>query len=148
MIPKFSIRQMLILMVAVGVIATFMAGAYRENRIAFGLSVAIFGNILLFVVLAVVHWFAFGVATIWALKNPDNDNQLSYSTTGSPIENDQAGGSVGAEIVTAEAADENLIETKTVEVRAIETDSVETDSVETTTFEADSGSQQAGKDDV
>jgi hypothetical protein len=134
---------MLMLMVAVGVIATCMAGAYRGNRIAFGLSVAIVGNILPLMVLAAVHWFAFGVAAISALMNPVNEKQLSYSTTGSAIENDPGGGSVGAEIVTAEAADENLIETRTGEAKTIETDSVEA-----TSMEADSGSQQAGKDDV
>ncbi len=84
MIPKFSIRQMLLLMIAIGVIAACMAGAARGNKIAFGLSVAIVGSILPMLVMAVVHWFSLGIALLSTLTDHDAEKKLSYSATASP----------------------------------------------------------------
>ena len=67
MFPKFSIRQMLVVMIVIGVISACMAGASRGNRVAFGLSIAIIGSILPFAVFAVVHWFSFALASVLEL---------------------------------------------------------------------------------
>ncbi|MFK7767471.1 MAG: hypothetical protein AB8B55_09645 [Mariniblastus sp.] len=64
MIPKFTIRQMLFAMIAVGLISAFMAGASRGNRSAFALSVATFATVIPFLIYAVVHWSAFAVARV------------------------------------------------------------------------------------
>lgn len=72
MIPKFSIRQLLLMMIAVGVISACMAGASRGNRVAFGLSVAIIGTILPLAIFAVVHWFSFLLAFIPISLNSAN----------------------------------------------------------------------------
>ncbi len=66
MIPKFSIRQMLFAMVALGVLSACMAGASRGNRPLFALSVAIFSTVIPFLVYAAVHWFAFALAQLSA----------------------------------------------------------------------------------
>jgi hypothetical protein len=107
MIPKFSIRQMLLLMIAIGIVAACMAGAARGNRIAFGLSVAIIGSILPFVVMAIVQWFSFAMALISTLADQVPEKELSYAATASPVTSDQVdSGIVGAEIVGAEIVGE------------------------------------------
>lgn len=70
MIPKFSIRQLLLAMIVVGMISACMAGASRGYRVAFALSVAIFSTAIPFMAYAIVHWFAFGLAQ---LKLPKTD---------------------------------------------------------------------------
>ena len=89
MIPKFSIRQMLLMMIAIGVISACMAGASRGSSVAFGLSVAIVGTILPFAVYAVVHWFSFSVASIPVLLKAFKQEQEKYSKTASPRVIDQ-----------------------------------------------------------
>lgn len=80
MIPKFSIRQLLLMMIAVGVISACMAGASRGNRVAFGLSVAIIGTIVPLTVYALVHWVGFLLATIPVAFNSANRKSSADST--------------------------------------------------------------------
>ena len=68
MIPKFSIRQLLWLMVAIGLLSLCMSSAARGSRVAFGISVAVIGAVLPLMVYAVVQWLSFGVANLWKLR--------------------------------------------------------------------------------
>lgn len=67
MIPKFSIRQLLWAMVGIGLFSLCMSSAARGNRIAFGISVAIFGSVIPLSVYALVHWASFAVASFMRL---------------------------------------------------------------------------------
>ena len=67
MIPKFSIRQLLWTMVAIGLLSLCMSSAARGNRVAFGISVALIGSIIPLTVYAVVHWASFGIANLTRL---------------------------------------------------------------------------------
>lgn len=64
MFPKFSIKQLLIGMAGFGVLFLFMASAFRGNRVAFGISVAIIGSFVPFLGYAAIHWLSFAVAQI------------------------------------------------------------------------------------
>ncbi len=80
MIPKFSIRQLLLAMIAIGMVSACMAGASRGNRVAFALSVAIFSTAIPFVAYAIVHWFAFGLALLKVPKTvTDSSDALATS---------------------------------------------------------------------
>lgn len=64
MMPKFSIRQLLLAMIGIALISLCMSLAYRGNRPALGLSVAIVGSFLPILVYALVHWLAIAVALL------------------------------------------------------------------------------------
>ena len=67
MIPKFSIRQLLWGMVAIGVLSLCMSSAARGSRVAFGISVAVVGAFIPLLVYAVVHWASFAIANFMRL---------------------------------------------------------------------------------
>jgi hypothetical protein len=98
MIPKFSIRQLLLMMIAVGVVSACMAGASRGNRIAFGLSVAIIGTILPFAVFSLVHWFSFALASIRQSVIDFHRNTANHSASNSTL-------ATGAAFVASEIVD-------------------------------------------
>ena len=64
LIPKFSIRQLLLMMVAVGVVSACLAGAYRGSTVAFGLAMGMMATIFPFLAYAIVHWVALGIAEL------------------------------------------------------------------------------------
>ena len=77
MIPKFSIRQLLWLMVAIGLFSLCMSSAARGNRVSFGISVAVIGSILPLTAYAVVHWASFAIASITRLMvDPSGGNTV------------------------------------------------------------------------
>lgn len=93
MIPKFSIKHILLAMVVLGIFFLFLSSAARGNRIAFGLSVATAAAIIPFIAYAAVHWFSFAIAFIpipgfqaqsnqGVLPNPIESNSIATNSDG------------------------------------------------------------------
>lgn len=82
MIPKFSIRQLLWVMVAIGLFSLGMSSAARGNRVAFGISVAVIGAVFPLTAYAIVHWASFAIASLMRLIG---GNRGGESTVDQPV---------------------------------------------------------------
>jgi len=67
MIPKFSIRHLLWVMVAIGLLSLCMSSAARGNHVAFGVSIAVFAAVFPLMAYAIIHWASFSIASLWSL---------------------------------------------------------------------------------
>ena len=77
MIPKFSIRQLLWAMVAIGMLSLCMSSAARGSRVAFGISVAVVGSFIPLLAYAAVHWASFSIANFMRMigKRPAENTE-------------------------------------------------------------------------
>lgn len=87
MIPKFSIRQLLWLMVAIGVFSLCMSSAARGNRVAFGISVAVIGSVVPLAVYAIVHWASFAIASFLRLISSRGKTSPQTALVGGVVAN-------------------------------------------------------------
>ena len=88
MIPKFSIRQLLWGMVAIGLLSLCMSSAARGSRVAFGISVAVVGAFVPLLAYAVVHWASFAVANFMRLigRSPEKTDGKPPVIAGVPAD--------------------------------------------------------------
>ena len=70
LLPKFSIRQMLIAMVGVGFLSMCFAGAYRGDITTYGLTIGLAALIVPIVGLSVAYWSVYLIALISRLIVP------------------------------------------------------------------------------
>jgi hypothetical protein len=81
---RFSIQQLMLSMIALGVAFTCLAGAARGSHVAFGLSVSLLGLLIAAIVAAVAYWALYGLAVMTTTTNARhsrNDPQGSAPTT-------------------------------------------------------------------
>jgi hypothetical protein len=65
MLPKFTIRQLLIGTFAVAILAIGIAAAYRGNTIAYGLVLAPILMVVPFVAFSAIYWISYWIASIF-----------------------------------------------------------------------------------
>ena len=80
--PKFSIRQMLLLMVAIGIVSACLAGAFRGNEIAFGLAAAMISTLMIFLVYGIFYWVAMGLILVVNIQSPDKSRSQVFRAGG------------------------------------------------------------------
>lgn len=74
-LPKFSIRHLLLMMVGIGVFSACLAGASRGSEIAFALAIAILASGVPFLIYGLTYWVALLVAEGTSqLRNGDSNS--------------------------------------------------------------------------
>ena len=87
LIPKFSIRQMLLTMIGIGVVCACLGSAARGSIIGFGLSVGLAMLILIAIVVTCMYWVLFAagcVAGVLQLGGPTDTTKISQPKTSIP----------------------------------------------------------------
>ena len=92
MLPKFSIRQLLWLMVVIGFFSLCLSSAARGNHVAYGFSLAVIGSVVPLSIYALVHWSSFWIASFVHLAGKHSEVN-----------------SVDRPVVTAGAASESVV---------------------------------------
>ncbi len=80
---KFSIRQMLLGMVAVAIVCALLGGWANGSAIAYGLTVAILGSAFAFVIFGAVYWIALQSSYLFRRNNqsPPSIDSGAVNTT-------------------------------------------------------------------
>jgi hypothetical protein len=81
LLPKFSIRQMLIAMVGVGFLSTCFAGAYRGDLTTYGLTIGLAALIVPIIGLTLAYWSVYSLARISVLIVPDGHQTEGLNET-------------------------------------------------------------------
>jgi hypothetical protein len=81
MFPKFSIKQLLLAMIAFAALSACIAGAYRGDLISSGLSWGVVLTIIPLAFCGIVYWLAFTFATIFSAGSVAQD-ELSPAVVG------------------------------------------------------------------
>ncbi len=115
MIPKFSIRQLLWAMVAIGMLSLCMSSAARGNRVAFGISVALVGAVFPLTAYAIVHWASFGIANLTRMfgnrpvaNRVDQSVVVAGEAADSVVPDEKAIADLDGESVRAENGDQHV----------------------------------------
>lgn len=71
---KFTIKQMLVAMIAFALVASILGASAQGSPVAFGLTIGLIGGLIILAVLALVHWIAFTVASMLSDQTPPSAN--------------------------------------------------------------------------
>lgn len=76
LLPKFSIRHLMLIMIGIGILSSCLAGASRGNELAFALATAIMVTPVPFLIYGLVYWIGLIVAQSTGKTRRDPANPL------------------------------------------------------------------------